>query len=61
MAAQINPYAALPSVRITKLFEVAVNVMDETSPLNSSSSTSASQKSADHQLGQLAAKPDDQK
>jgi len=61
MAAPINPYAALPFIWITKSFEVAVNMMDEMSPLNSSSSAMASQKSADHQLGQLAAKPNDPK
>jgi len=50
VATLVNPYAALLSVRITELFKVVVNAMDETSPSNSSSATT-SQKLLDNQLG----------
>jgi len=59
MAAPMNPYAVWLSIRMTELFEAVVDAMDETSPSNSSSSASTSQKLADHQLRQLAAKQDD--
>jgi len=55
--AQVNPYAILPSVCITESFEAAVDVMDKAS-LTNSSLMLTSQKSTEHQLGQLAVKPD---
>jgi len=58
MSVPVNPYAAPPSVCITASFEVAVDVMDETSPSNSATTTS-SHPSDSHGPGQMAAKPDD--